>query len=252
MSVDPSWQLLAALVALVVLAVLVSWRAGLGQQKGIVVAAVRAALQLTLVSAIIVAAIAQVWSSLLFVGLMFGIGVYTTCKRTGVRAAWPWAALAMAAGIVPVLLVIFGFRVAPFEGVSIIPIAGIITGNMMSAHTLTGRRLFPALREGIGAYEAGLAIGLVRYDALRMVTGRQAAEAVIPNIDTTRTVGLVTLPGAFIGVLLGGGSPLQAGAAQLLVLVGIMAGQVLTVATAHELILRAKLLPPDLKQRLRP
>ncbi|MGA4507141.1 ABC transporter permease [Propionibacteriaceae bacterium G1746] len=252
MSVDPSWQLAAALVALVALAVLVSWRAGFGQQRGIIVAAVRAALQLALVSGIIVAAIAQVWSSLLFVALMFTIGVYTTCKRTDVRGSWPWAALAMAAGIVPVLAIIFGLRVAPFEGVSIIPIAGIITGNMMSAHTLTGRRLFPALRDNTGTYEAGLSIGLMRRDAISLVTSRQAAEALVPTIDNTRTVGLVTLPGAFIGVLLGGGSPLQAGAAQLLVLVGIMAGQVLTVATAHELILRAKLLPADLKQRLRP
>ena len=30
-------------------------------------------------------------------------------------------------------------------------------------------------------------------------------EAIIPALDQTRTVGLVTLPGAYIGVLLGGG-----------------------------------------------
>jgi len=62
----------------------------------------------------------------------------------------------------------------------------------------------------------------------------------------------VTLPGAFVGVLLGGGSALQAGAAQALVLIGILAGQAVTVIVAHELIKGAKLLPEDLTSKLHP
>ena len=143
-------------------------------------------------------------------------------------------------------------RVAPFTGAALIPIAGIVTGNMMSAHTLTGRRLFAELRAGIGTYEAGLSIGLPRFDAMTLVTETSAAEALVPTLDQTRTVGLVTLPGAFIGVLLGGGTPLQAGAAQVLVLLGIMSGQAVTVAVAHWFIRQGLLLPPDLRERLRP
>ncbi len=51
----------------------------------------------------------------------------------------------------------------------------------------------------------------------------------MPPLDQIRTVGLVTLPGAFVGALLGGGTPLQAGAAQLLVLVGLLATDVVAV-----------------------
>ena len=39
---------------------------------------------------------------------------------------------------------------------------------------------------------------------------------------------MVTLPGAFIGVMLGGGTPVQAATAQVLVLFGIMAAQTVT------------------------
>ena len=74
----------------------------------------------------------------------------------------------------------------------------------------------------------------------------------LPTVDRTATVGLVTLPGAFVGVLLGGGSALQAGAAQALVLIGILAGQTVTVVVAHELVKRAKLLPEDLAGKLYP
>lgn len=252
MSVEPSWRLAVALVLLVALGVVASRVARFGIGRQVVVASVRAVAQLAVVSLVIVAAIAHVWSSLLFVVLMFVVGTVTTCRRTGIRRAWPWVAAAMAAGALPVLAVVFGLGVAPFVGVSIIPLAGIIIGNMMSAHTLTGRRLFPALREGLGTYDAALSIGLPRSEAIAMVTGSRVVEALVPTIDSTRTVGLVTLPGAFVGVLLGGGSPLQAGAAQVLVLVGILVGQVLTVASAHAFVRRARLLPGDLADRLRP
>jgi hypothetical protein len=70
------------------------------------------------------------------------------------------------------------------------------------------------------------------------------------GLDQTRTVGLVTLPGAFVGVLLGGGTPIQAGAAQVLVLVGLLAAETVTVVVADQLMKTSRLLPPDLRSRL--
>ena len=67
-----------------------------------------------------------------------------------------------------------------------------------------------------------------------------------------RTAGVVSLPGAFIGVLLGGGTPAQAAAAQVLVLLGIMAAQTVTAVVAERFIMAARLLPPDLCGALRP
>ena len=55
------------------------------------------------------------------------------------------------------------------------------------------------------------------------------------GLDQTRTVGLVTLPGAFVGMLLAGASPVQAGAVQLLVLLGLLLVQALAVATTVEI-----------------
>ena len=252
MSVDPSWRLALAVVVLVGVAAVVSWRARLGVARTQAVAALRATVQLAAVSLVIVAVIGRLWSSLLFVVLMFVVAVFTTCRRTGVRSGWPWTALAMAIGVLPVLAVVFLTGASPLTGLALIPIAGIIIGNAMTAHTLMGRRLFAELDDSIPSYEAGLALGLVRSEAITEITSRRAAEALVPSLDTTRTVGLVTLPGAFVGVLLGGGTALQAGAAQLLVLIGIMAGQALTVASGHLFITRAQLLPDALKLRLRP
>jgi len=61
-----------------------------------------------------------------------------------------------------------------------------------------------------------------------------------------RTSGIVTLPGAFIGVMLGGGSAVQAATAQVLVLFAIMATQSITAGVQAALIRRRLLLPADL------
>lgn len=252
MSVEPGWPLAVALAALLVLGVGASALGHLRQEKGLVVATVRAIVQLAVVSLVITAALTHLAWATAFALLMFVVAVSTTARRTGIGRAWPWAALAMACGALPVLAIVFASGTAPLTGASVVPLAGIVIGNMMTVHTLLGRRSFAELRQNIPIYEAALALGFVRRDAIRRVTQPTIAEALLPTMDQTRTVGLVTLPGAFVGVLLGGGSPLQAGAAQVLVLVGIMAGQAVTTTVAHRLIQQARLLPPDLKERLRP
>ena len=137
-------------------------------------------------------------------------------------------------------------------GAGLVPIAGIIIGGAMTATSLAGRRAFAALRDEHGTYEAALSIGLPRSAAVTEVIERHLPEALVPGMDQTRTVGLVTLPGAFVGVLLGGGSPVQAGAAQIIVLVGLLATQAITVVVVGRLIRSARLLPADLKDRLIP
>jgi len=250
--IDPTWRLAVALVLLTGAAALATYLGRLRMSRQVVLAAVRATLQLAVVSTIIIAAIQQLWSSVLFVMAMFTIGVFTTAGRVGTRAVWPWTALAMASGVLPVLAIVYLTGTTPLNGYSLIPIGSIIVGNTMTAHTLAGRRVFAALRDNIGIYDAVLALGLPRRRAIWMVVEPVAADALIPNLDSTRTVGLVTLPGAFIGVLLGGGTAIQAGASQLLVLLGIMTGQAITVVVADHLICLARLLPPDLRERLRP
>ncbi|MDO5534763.1 MAG: ABC transporter permease [Propionibacteriaceae bacterium] len=237
------------LVALGVAASLVA-RMGLARQQA--VAAVRAVAQLAVVSLVLAAAVQTLVGAFAFWVLMFGVALWTTTGRVGVRSCWPWTAQSMLAGIVPVLLIVFATGASPLNGITLIALGGIVTGNMMTAHTLAGRRVFGELRESQGQYEAALALGLLRRDAIGLIIDRVVPEALIPNLDQTRTVGLVTLPGAFIGVLLGGGSPLQAGAAQVLVLVGIMAGQACTVAVMAELVRRGLIVPEDLRARLHP
>ncbi|RMB60308.1 ABC transporter permease [Tessaracoccus antarcticus] len=215
-------------------------------------AGIRAAVQLLLISYVVGWAVSSPAWAFALVGVMFIVGVVTTSRRVGLDSprSFAAAALSMAAGAVPVLVIIFGSGAAPLNGAAIIPLAGILVGNVMTAHTLFARHALADLGSQFDLYEARLALGFHRQVAIREVVRDAVPEALIPALDQTRTAGLVTLPGAYIGVLLGGGSPLQAGAAQVLVLVGVLAGQPLTALVARELMSLGWLLPRRVESQL--
>ena len=225
------------LVVLVAAAALTSKLAGIGVERAQVSAALRAVLQLAVVALVLTTVLDSLVLSFCFVALMFAVASATSTRRVHLPARQlPWIALAVAAGAFPVIGLILGSGTIPMEGVGVIPIAGIVIGNAMTAATLSGRRAFAELQAQHGAYEAALALGLQEHEAAQLVIQPSAKEALVPGLDQTRTVGLVTLPGAFVGVLLGGGSPLEAGAAQVLVLIGLLAAQAVTAATTLQLI----------------
>lgn len=248
MSVTTGPSLWLALATLLVIALLAQRVGRLPLGRASVTAALRAAVQLAIAAACIALAVRSLWLSALLVAVMLAMAVVTTSGRTSTRRAWPWVLLALASGAVPTIAVILATGAVPLlQGIALIPIAGIIIGSTMTAHTLYGRLCFATLAEQQSQYQAYLALGLLPSEAIDEVLDRRPAEALVPNLDQTRTTGVVTLPGAFIGVMLGGGSPVQAGAAQLLVLLGIMASQALTVTTAKALTLHRRLLPEDLR-----
>jgi predicted Fe-S protein YdhL (DUF1289 family) len=71
----------------------------------------------------------------------------------------------------------------------------------MTAVTLTCRRLAGGIHRRRDEIEAWLSIGATQRQVLRDITRYAIVEAAVPGLDTTRTVGLVTLPGAVAGAL---------------------------------------------------
>jgi putative ABC transport system permease protein len=233
---QPGPALAVALLVLLALAVTVSWLGGLHRERQLGSAALRATIQLIVVALVITAVLGHLVWSILFGVFMLAVATLTSSRRIEAPRAWPWVGVAIASGVLPTLAVIFASGAVPFTGAALVPVAGIIIGGGMTASSLTGRRVFAALHDELGTYEAGLSLGLTRPAAIDEVIGRHLPEALVP--------------GAFVGVLLGGGTPVQAGAAQLLVLVGLLATQTITVVVAARLVRSARLLPTELRDRL--
>ncbi len=76
-----------------------------------------------------------------------------------------------------------------------------------------------------------------------MLMARPIKESLIPSIDQTKATGLVTLPGAFVGALMGGASPAQAAQFQLVVLAGIMLAMTITGLVVTAIIGRSPYVP---------
>jgi putative ABC transport system permease protein len=89
---------------------------------------------------------------------------------------------------------------------------------------------------GQGAISIGPAFAV----ALVVLVMVAAAAAAIGRLGMSRAMATaslrVTLPGAFVGVLLGGGTAVQAGATQVLVLVALLAVEAIAVAVTVELV----------------
>jgi putative ABC transport system permease protein len=69
---------------------------------------------------------------------------------------------------------------------------------------------------------------------------RQAARAgLIPALDQTKNVGLVTLPGTFVGLVLGGADPADAARVQLTVLLALLGVEVVAGVACALLVARA-------------
>jgi putative ABC transport system permease protein len=238
------WGLGAALLALVAVAVLVAGFGGLGVWRGIAVAAVRAVAQLAAVSAIIVAVVGSLWLSAAFVLVMLVVATFTSARRMTPRRSGWWAGLPIAVGAAPVVAVVLATGAVPPTGIALVPVCGIVIGGAMTATSLAGRRALDELAGRHGEYEAALSLGFADRDAALEIARPSAAQALVPALDQTRTVGLVTLPGAFVGVLIGSGDAVQAGAAQLLVLVGLLAAEAVAVLITVELVARGRIRRP--------
>jgi putative ABC transport system permease protein len=238
-SIGPTFFAVLAGLALLAAAV-VRWT-GLGPGRAVLTASGRATLQLAAVSLIIVAVLGSWPTTVTFIVLMYVVASATAARRIGtLRASWP-AAIPVALGVVPALTLLLATRTLPGTPLAVLPTAGILIGGAMTATTLAGKRALDELRLRYGEYEAGLALGLSDRDAALEICRTPAGQALLPALDQTRTVGLVTLPGAFVGVLLGGASPLQAGVTQLLILVALLAVEAIAVAAVLELVARDRL-----------
>jgi len=234
-----------ALLILTVVAAAVTRLAGLGIARGVATAAVRAVLQLGAVSVVIIAVVHSLWLSLAFVVVMLGVAAVTSARRMTPQRNGLLAAVPIAVGAAPVIGIVVLTGAVPMTGIALVPVCGIVIGGAMTATSLAGRRALDELATRNGEYEAALSLGFIERDAATELVRPAARQALVPAMDQTRTVGLVTLPGAFVGVLIGSGNPVQAGAAQVLVLIGLLAAEAVAAVVTTELVARGRISRPQ-------
>ncbi|GAA4265141.1 ABC transporter permease [Frondihabitans peucedani] len=187
-------------------------------------AILRAVVQLGLLSVILLGVVSSpVWVGVFLVAMVVAAS-WTVFTRLGVaRSTLPFLVLVVAvASAVPVVIV-FSLGAVDLSPRYVLAVGGIVVGNVMTVSTLFGRLLAAQLVAERDQIEGWLALGATPRQASATVTRTAASSAIIPSTDQTRTTGIVTLPGAFVGAVFGGASPLAAAEFQLVVLASILA-----------------------------
>lgn len=208
------WGGLGLSLILVAVAIGLSWWQGLRLEREVVWASVRALAQLLAVGYVLVvlvdpdSPVILAWG---WVVAMVAFAAVTVQRRAReVPGIVRLALMATAASSTVSLLVVFGLGVYPDVGRAIVPIAGMMVGNSIGATVVAARRIVEEASERRPEIEARLALGQPWQEASKPFVRAALRTAVTNQVESTKAVGLVFLPGAMTGLILAGADPVDA------------------------------------------
>ena len=222
----PSWGAVAVSGLLVVVAMAIASWQRLGISREIAVAALRALVQLVAIGAVLawLFAHAGLAGALLWIAVMALIAAGESRRRgKGIPYAYGVALLGIAVGTAATLGVLVVGGVISTEPQIIIPIGGMVVSGAMQASSLTLTSLRRSAVEHRPAVEAALSLGLSARQAFAREARTAVRTALVPTVDQTRVVGLISLPGTMTGLIIAGVDPLQAIRYQLIVMYMLLA-----------------------------
>jgi len=222
---------------LVVVAVLVCRAMGLRLEWQIAGAAIRAAVQLAIVGAGLLLVVDDGawigWSWIWVLVIVAFTGVTLARRAPQIPRGFWIGALACAVTAAICLGAAFGLGMFPLEPRTLVPVAGMTIGNSLTAMIVAATQTVREVSEGAAEIEARLALGLDSRRASLPSARAVMRAAISPQIERTRAVGIVFLPGAMVGLILAGVDPLDAvlvqGALMFLILASVVLSTVLVV-----------------------
>jgi putative ABC transport system permease protein len=204
-----------------------------GLARQLLLAALRTAIQLTLIGLVLKALFAN--SSLLWVTLLSGVMLLVAGREVVMRqqrrfaGGWGYA-------IGMVSMFVSSFTVALFALIVVvgnqpwyqpqyaIPLLGMLLGNTMNGIALALDRLTQTAWEQRATIEARLMLGHSAMQAVSEIRQQVFRSGLIPIINAMAAAGIVSLPGMMTGQILAGAPPVEAVKYQIMIMFLIAAG----------------------------
>jgi putative ABC transport system permease protein len=218
---------------LVVLLALLSMRLKTGISQQLVIAALRTAIQLSLIGLVLKVLFENVhlgWVTVMatFMLLVAGREVMARQERR-FKGWWGYAVGTFSMFLSSFTVTVFALVVilgdTPWYAPQYaIPLLGMLLGNTMNGIAISMDRLTNAAWEQRGVIEARLMLG-ERWDEAISEMRRQAIRSgMIPIINAMAAAGIISLPGMMTGQILAGAAPVDAVKYQILIMFLITAG----------------------------
>lgn len=231
----PGWGEVAASLVLVAVVAAISLRQRLRITRDLVEASVRAGVQLAAVGAVLTVLFthAGLPGALGWVAFMVALAGQVAGRRgRGLpRATWT-ATVSVAVGTAITLGALVALGVVSTQSRVLIPIGGMVVAGAMGATGMVLRRLLEEAELARPAIEARLSLGIPARQAFLPHQRSAIRTALIPAIDSTKVVGLISLPGAMTGLIMAGVDPLTAIRYQIVVMYTMLAATALAALIA--------------------
>ncbi len=238
--IDVSWLQLGFGFLILLLPGIIFWRHKAGLNSKLLLAATRMTLQLFLVGYYLqyLFDYDNLWLNMIWILAMIIIANFAIIDRSELQLR--------KAVIAPVFLAtFFGICIIDifFLGIVIqlpeiltaqyaIPITGMVLGNCLGSNVIGINSFFSSLHQQQEQYRYYLACGASRKEALFPFVRSALKKSANPTLASMATVGLVFLPGMMTGQILSGASPLIAIKYQIMIMLAIFSGTVLSVYLA--------------------
>ncbi|XP_072960547.1 UPF0014 membrane protein STAR2-like [Typha angustifolia] len=210
-----------AATTVVLVAVALSFAQKLGLEKEMLYSVARAFLQLSVIGFVLQFIFTQKNTGWILLAYLFMVSVagYTAGQRAKhVPRGKYIAGVSILAGTALTMFLLVILNVFPFTPRYIIPVAGMMVGNAMTVTGVTMKKLREDVKIQKSMVETALALGATPRQATLEQVKRSLIIALSPVIDNAKTVGLISLPGAMTGLIMGGASPLEAIQLQIVVM----------------------------------
>jgi putative ABC transport system permease protein len=224
-SIQLSLGEVAASLALVVLAVAISFWRRADLERDIALATVRSFVQLTAIGYAIelIFDADSIWLVLALLTVMVLFGAFTARSRASrvPGAFWPLLIALATAGATTLGLVV---ALGVFEPTArnLVPVGGMVIGNAMTASAVALNRLGDEMQDSRARIEATLSLGATAREAAAPSVRRALRSGMIALVDSTKTTGLIFFPGTMVGMLLAGADPTDAVRLQLILLYALL------------------------------
>lgn len=211
---------LAMTFTLVLLALYLSYKDKIGLEKELIIGSIRAVVQLTLIGFVLTFVFN--WNNYGVTTLILLLMVYNAASVASKRGQGIYHILrisfaALLAGLVVTLGTLLLIGAVKYQPSEVIPISGMVVGNSMVAAGL----VFNSLRENFQRrreeVEIKLCLGAKPKEASLSIIRQTIRTAMLPTVDSMKTLGIVQLPGMMTGLILAGLPPTDAIKYQIMV-----------------------------------
>jgi len=216
----------------VIIAVLIAYREKLGIEKKILYVSILALIQLFILGFVLLYIFSYgMAGALLMIGVMITLASYLIMKEINLKNKTKLFISLFITFLITTtvsLAVLIIPKVVKFEPIYVIPLMGMVIGNTMNTVHLALDKIIDMVKSERDVLWGYLALGASEIEALRPFIKNAVKSAVIPQMNRTKSVGVIFIPGAMVGMLLSGANPLYAAEIQIIIMWMVLSSSVIS------------------------